>query len=172
MSYDEYLKNLGDYLSLHSLHYKKFSIDSAYYSAIKKIHPLKILVITEPWCSDSLALLPIIVKMAEINKNWELRVLLRDKNDEVMKKFLTDGLRAIPVFIFIDEEFNIIFKWGPRPKATAAIFDQYRSQIKSGEIEKKDVIKKIRMYYAKDRGRSSFLELMRELDKHLITELV
>ena len=78
------------------MHYNKFDIDADTANQISKFRPVRILVITEPWCSDSFALLPVIKKIAECNNRWELKVLLRDENLELMKKILTDGARAIP----------------------------------------------------------------------------
>jgi thioredoxin-like negative regulator of GroEL len=165
MSYNHYVENLGEYASLHHLHYRKFSIEADLISQIRDFKPIKILVITEPWCGDSLALLPIVRKIAEANSQWELRVLRRDDNPEIMENFLTDGTKSIPIFIFLDEQGEIVFKWGPRPKSAYQIFENHREQIKQGYIEKQEVIKKIRTFYAKDRGRSSFRELF-EICKH------
>lgn len=167
MSYDQYVDDLGDYLSLHRLHFKKFSVESEFVSKIQKYKPTKILVITEPWCGDSLAILPIIKKIAEINMHWEIKVLRRDTNMALMENFLTNGTKAIPVFIFLNDQGEMLFKWGPRPKATAQIFESHREQIRQGEIEKQEVIKKIRTYYAKDKGQSSFLELFEVFNLHL-----
>ena len=167
MSYEEYIDGLGDYLSLHRLHYKKFTVDSVLISKIQQYQPIKILVITEVWCGDSLAILPIIKKVAEINQHWEIKVLRREENPDLMDHFLTNGTKAIPVFIFLNESGEMLFKWGPRPKATAEIFENHRELIKQGKIEKQDVIKKIRTYYAKDKGQSSLVELIDIFNRYL-----
>jgi hypothetical protein len=82
-----------------------------------------------------------------------------------MDRFLTNGVRGIPVFLFLDERGEFLFRWGPRPKKTAQIFENYREKISSGEIEKQDVIKKIRVYYAKDRGIETLAELVEVFDE-------
>jgi len=167
MSYDQYVDSLGDYLSLHRLHYKKFSIESDFESMIKNFKPTKILVITEPWCGDSLAIIPIIKKIAEMNTQWEMRVVRRDTHMTLMEKFLTKGTKAIPIFIFLNNLGEMLFRWGPRPNMTTQIFDDHREQIKQGQIDKQEVIKKIRTFYAKDRGRTTFLELIEVFNLHL-----
>ncbi len=116
MSYDDYINTLGEYYSLHRWHYEKFLLDEESSEIIKEYNPFKILVITEPWCGDSLAMLPIIRKIAEKNGGWEIKIILRDSNPELMDKFLTDGAKAIPVFLFLDKDTNLFFKWGPRPE--------------------------------------------------------
>jgi thiol-disulfide isomerase/thioredoxin len=166
LSYTAYIDILGKNLSSHQLHYKKFVIDATTMKKISKFQAVKILVITEPWCSDSLALLPIIKKIAECNNRWDLKVLLRDKNAELMEKFLTDGARAIPVFLFINEKGELLFRWGPRPTTAVEIFSRHRSLIINGKIGKQEVIKKIRIFYAKDRGKTTLLELIDLFDKN------
>ena len=165
MSYQAYIEQLGKNLDLQNLHYKKFSIDENTSAKISGYRKVKILTITEPWCGDSLALLPIIRRITEKNSQWEQKILLRDGNLEVMDQFLTNGVRGIPVFLFLDERGKLLFRWGPRPKKTAQIFENHREQLAAGEIEKQDVIKKIRVYYAKDRGIETLAELVEVFDE-------
>lgn len=54
------------------------------------------LVITEGWCGDAAQILPIINKMALVSDKVELRIILRDDNEEVMNMFLTNGTKSIP----------------------------------------------------------------------------
>jgi thiol-disulfide isomerase/thioredoxin len=166
MSYQAYIELLGKNLDLHKLHYKKFFINEAINTIISGYRKVNILIITEPWCGDSLALIPIMRKIAAKNGHWEIKVLLRDSNPEIMDQFLTKGVRGIPIFLFIDEKGELIFHWGPRPKKAAQIFESQRELIRKEEIEKQDVIKKIRVYYAKDRGIDTLAELIQVFDKH------
>jgi hypothetical protein len=73
-------------------------------------------VITEAWCGDGANSLPIIVKLAEARKDINLKLILRDTNSEVMNSYLTNGAKAIPVVIFLDNDFNELALWGPRPE--------------------------------------------------------
>jgi ADP-heptose:LPS heptosyltransferase len=160
LPYAAYIDILEKNLSLHQLQYKKFVINVTTMNKISKFQSVKILVITEPWCSDSLALLPVVKKIAECNKRWDLKVLLRDKNAELMDNYLTNGAKAIPVFLFLNENGDLLFRWGPRPAPAVEIFSRHRSLIKTGKIEKQEVIKKIRTFYAKDRGKTTLSELI------------
>ena len=47
------------------------------------------LVLTEGWCGDAAQNLPVIHKMAEVNSNINLQLVLRDENLELMDLFLT-----------------------------------------------------------------------------------
>jgi hypothetical protein len=162
LTYEEYVSLLGENLALHQQHYKKFEISWEEAKEIKRIKPLKILVLTEPWCGDSLAIFPVVRKIAEVNGTWMIKVLLRDQNTELMDQFLTHGGRAVPIFLFLSDEkrYSLLFHWGPRPAVTQEIFEKHRQQIKDGKIKKVEVLKKIRNFYAKDRGKAILSELL------------
>ncbi len=161
--YNQYVNLLGDNLSLHNLHYKNFKLNREDEERIARYSPYDILIITEPWCGDSLALFPLIKKISECNSTWNINILLRDKNLDIIDKFLTNGVRAIPKFIFLNKKGDYIFDWGPRPVKAQEIFEQFRERINKGEIEKKDVILKIRKYYAKDKGKETSNELLSKI---------
>lgn len=100
LTYDDYVKLLEDKLDLHQLHYKKFKISPEKEKIIKGIKPLKIVVLTEPWCGDSLAIFPVVRRIAEINGHLEMRILRRDENPELMDRFLTRNALRCRYFYF------------------------------------------------------------------------
>jgi hypothetical protein len=68
---------------------------------------IKILVITEDWCPDSLRTIPAVARLVDGLPEVEMRVFLRDDNPDVMDQYLKRGqFRAIPVFAVFDEEMN------------------------------------------------------------------
>ena len=70
---------------------------------------IKILVITEDWCPDSLRTIPPVARLVDGLPNVELRIFLRDANPDVMNQYLKRGqFRAIPVFAVFDEEMHEI----------------------------------------------------------------
>ncbi len=144
---------------LHEHHERRVEIDAAAVERLRSSGPFYVLVITEPWCGDSLANLPVITELSR-RAGIGVRIALRDRNLEVIDRYLTNGGRAIPIVVALDEGFNEIFHWGPRPKPAQAIFAEHREAIAAGEIAKADVHKKIRAFYAKDKGRSIVTELL------------
>lgn len=85
------------------------------------------LVIVESWCADGAQVLPIIHKMAELNDGINLKIVLRDDNETLMDQFLTNGARAIPKLIMINNETEeVIGTYGPRPSALTKIVETYR----------------------------------------------
>jgi hypothetical protein len=70
---------------------------------------IKILVITEDWCPDSLRTIPVVARLVDGLPHVELRIFLRDANPDVMDQYLKRGqFRAIPVFAVFDEEMREI----------------------------------------------------------------
>ncbi|MCK4765226.1 MAG: thioredoxin family protein [Candidatus Aminicenantes bacterium] len=167
LPYEEYISLLGENLELYQHHYKKFTIPGAQEEKIRKYKSLKILVLAEPWCGDCTAILPIVGKIAETIGAWSVKVLLRDKNLDLMEQFLTRGGLAIPILLFLTEDYSLLSRWGPRPEVVQQIFEDHRSQIQDGKIEKSAVIKKIRNFYARDRGQAIMKDILNTLKKHM-----
>lgn len=119
---------------------------------------LLFVVLTESWCGDAAASLPIMAKMAEASPKLELKILLRDENPALMDAFLTEGSRSIPKLILLDRKNNeILGDWGPRPqKAVELVEACKREHGKITEAFKQE----LQLWYNKDRGQAIFGELM------------
>jgi thiol-disulfide isomerase/thioredoxin len=76
---------------------------------------IKVLAISEPWCGDCVENLPIVAKLASLYPCFDLLVFSRDDNLDIMDRYLTDGRRAIPVFVFFDNEGQEIGRFIERP---------------------------------------------------------
>lgn len=115
----------------------------------------RLLALSEDWCGDAVNTLPVIARFAE-EAGWELRVLERDLNPDLMDRHLTDGRsRSIPVIIVYDEDFEEVGWWGPRPEK---LQDWVLSEGQG--LEKGERYRELRRWYAKDRGRSAVAELL------------
>ena len=64
--------------------------------------PLHFLAISEDWCMDTSNTIPFLQRVAEAVPGVDLRLILRDKNPDVMNRYLTNGSRSIPVLIILD----------------------------------------------------------------------
>lgn len=97
-------------------------------SKIKTMPKQTWLLITETWCGDAANSVPLIAKLAELNPLIDLRIVLRDENLELMDQFLTKGGRSIPKLIALDEDLNVQFDWGPRPKDAQDLYWGWRER--------------------------------------------
>lgn len=116
------------------------------------------LVISEGWCGDAAQLLPVINKMAIDSGKIELKIVLRDENDELMKLFLTNKNKSIPIVIIVDKETgSVLGKWGPRPKGATDLITDYKKEF--GVIDE-TAKTNLQLWYLHDKGISTQNELI------------
>nr|WP_199003103.1 thioredoxin family protein [Flavobacterium sp. ASV13] len=117
------------------------------------------LVISEGWCGDAAQILPILNKMAlASDKKIDLRIVLRDENEELMNQYLTNGGKAIPKVIVICKEAGIVrTDWGPRPKGAAELMANHKREF--GVIDEK-IKTDLQLWYLADKGLSVQKELV------------
>lgn len=119
------------------------------------------LVITEGWCGDAAQLVPAIDAIAALSGGQiTTRCLLRDENLPLMDQFLTNGSRSIPIVIFMDQDFNVIGRWGPRPLELQQLLKEMRD---GGQMDFAQMVEKVHAWYAADQSdklQKEFLELM------------
>jgi hypothetical protein len=81
------------------------------------IAPYTWILISEAWCGDAAQIVPVIGKIAAQNSKIDLKIILRDEHLSIMDQYLTNGGRSIPKLICLDQDFQEVFVWGPRPKS-------------------------------------------------------
>ena len=132
--------------------------------AIKKISKkIKWLVLIESWCGDGAQNIPVIVKMAALNPNIELQIILRDENPAIMDQYLTNGTRSIPKLICYNAEGIELDIWGPRPEKIKEMVKEYKQN--NPGVSHDEFVKNLHLWYAKDRGNSlqeDFLPLLKK----------
>jgi len=114
-----------------------------------------LLALSEDWCGDAVNTLPVIARLAEA-VGWDFRVLSRDDNPDLMDGHLTGGTsRSIPVVIVYDAGFQEIGWWGPRPEEIQDWVLEEGLEMPSNER-----YKRVRRWYARDRGRTTLQEIL------------
>ena len=121
------------------------------------------LVLTESWCGDAAQILPIFNKIVEVNTNIDLRLVLRDENDELMQEFLNNGGKSIPKLVMLNEEQEVVGSWGPRPVEAQAFYDAWRNDPNHTSYREFQV--DMQKWYLKDKGMSTFREVSEVLRK-------
>jgi hypothetical protein len=115
----------------------------------------KLLVIAEDWCGDASSTIPVVARMAEAVPGLELRIIRRDEHPEVMDRYLTNGSRSIPIVIGLDEGFQELGHWGPRPSVLQSWVMANRLTVPKAEL-----YPQVRTWYARDRGESTLREVL------------
>jgi thiol-disulfide isomerase/thioredoxin len=144
---------------------KKLEISETYKAKILEFNSEIIwLVITESWCGDAAHLLPVMNKVAELNPNINLRIVLRDDNEGLMNQFLTNGSKSIPKLIMIDtDSLKVIASYGPRPSTATAMVENYKKEHGQLTPEFKEDLQR---WYNKDKGKTTIDDLTKLLETH------
>ena len=115
------------------------------------------LVISEGWCGDAAQILPIIKLMSEASENIDLKLVFRDENEELIHLFLTNGAKSIPKLLVLDESFNLINHWGPRPEGAKNLIIEYKANHGIVDEAAKTALQK---WYLEDKGISTMKEIV------------
>lgn len=114
-----------------------------------------LLVLVEDWCGDAVNTVPMLARLTELVPNVDLRIVGREANPDLMDAHLTNGTRSIPVVILLDEHHVERGWWGPRPRALQEWV------LREGmQLEKAERYRRVRGWYARDRGRSTVDEVI------------
>jgi hypothetical protein len=123
-------------------------------------HPWHLLVLSEDWCGDSINTLPVIARLTEAQPLIDMRIVGRDVNPDLIDSHLTGLSKSIPVIILLDEDFNEIGWWGPRPGTLQAWVTE------SGlALPKDERYRQVRTWYARDHGKTAVNELLELMEK-------
>lgn len=120
------------------------------------------IVLTESWCGDAAQIVPILNKMVlEANQKIELKLALRDENEDLMNHFLTNKTKAIPKLIIIDKATgSVVGDWGPRPQGAVDLIESYKE--KFGIIDE-TAKAELQLWYLHDKGMSTQNEIIQLL---------
>lgn len=120
--------------------------------------PINLLVLTESWCGDAAPTLPVMNRIAELNPNIQLGVLLRDEHLDLMNHFLTQGAMSIPkLVVFKQDSGKIIGEWGPLPTEAQKMAREFKE--KNGLLTaafKED----LQRWFNQDKGQSTLEDLL------------
>lgn len=122
------------------------------------------LVLTESWCGDAAQILPILNKIAlESNHQIDLKLALRDENEDLMNHFLTNKGKAIPKLILLDKATgDVVGDWGPRPQGAVDLLQEYKQNF--GIIDEKAKTE-LQLWYLHDKGVSTQNEIIQLLQQ-------
>lgn len=112
--------------------------DVAFFKALPE--PLNVLVITEDWCGDALANVPVLGKLAQETGKFNLRIFLRDQNLDLADQYLKEGkYRSVPVFVFFDEQMRELGHFIERPTRVTAEMAEVEQQVAAEHPERPDL---------------------------------
>lgn len=125
----------------------------------------KFLVITEGWCGDAAQIVPVINQIVSAApEKLNLKLVLRDQNLPLIDSHLTNGGRAIPVLLILDENDELALpKWGPRPAVLQTLLAEWKNETSDMMV----LAERLHGWYAKDKTlatQAELVEVLRELE--------
>jgi hypothetical protein len=154
LTFDRFVAEAAVNQALWSGVHRQAQIPTWAWEAAATLGPLRLLVLAEDWCNDTVSTVPVLARLAEAVPGIELRILRRDEHPEVMDQYLTDGARSIPVVILLNERCEEIGRWGPRP----AFLQEW--VLANRGMEKAARNLEVRKWYARDRGETLLREVL------------
>jgi hypothetical protein len=150
---------------------KTFTVSREMMDIISNIESQIWWVLCETWCGDGAQVIPILEKIAESSKGAiELRMVLRDENEDIMNRYLTNGTKGIPKLIAMDSRGRELFTWGPRPLAGQQIINNWKKNPGGRTIQ--DAKNDLHLWYAQDKGKHIEQEIMEKLKAEKLIDLV
>jgi len=130
---------------------KKFQLSEKTKELLRKpTKKITWIVLTEGWCGDAAHALPVIHKISDLAESVDLKIVLRDENEELMNHFLTNGSKSIPKLVALDTDTKeVIDTWGPRPSIATKMVNDYKESKGSLDPEFKE---ELQVWYNKNKG--------------------
>jgi len=159
-------KDLANYTKLTYARIKRLDktlkIDAHITKKVQAVdNPITWIILTESWCGDAGQTIPVINKIAELNPNIDLKLLLRDDNDDLMNEFLTNGGKSIPKLIMYNTETKEVKNtWGPRPTEATKLVNDYKET--HGQLTP-EFKKDLQVWYNNDKGKNTAEDLIKLL---------
>ena len=170
LSYDAYRKMVRDLLAEGKSTGPNQSVDLLNYSTLNDARMNRLDKKTKLTDSSIKALkstkatqiAPIINKMSLESDKVNLKVVLRDENEELMNQFLTNGTKSIPKLIVLDQNDEVISSWGPRPSIATKMVTNYKE--KHGGLDA-NFKKELQVWYNKNKGENIQEDVVAFLEK-------
>ena len=129
---------------------------------------IKLKIITEPWCGDAAQIVPVLAGLAELSDNFETEIVLRDENEELINRHLTNGGKSIPIAVIIDAETDeVLGHWGPRPIIAQQMVMDYKTKPENERFSYGDFVQEMQQWYNKDKTASIQNEFIQKLTELL-----
>jgi hypothetical protein len=96
-----------------------------------------------------------------MNEHIDFRIVLRDENPELMSQFLTNGSMSIPILLLLNDAYELMGSWGPRPSIATQMVQDYKATHGGLDAEFK---KELQVWYNKDKGQSIQKDLIGLID--------
>ncbi|MFX3633211.1 MAG: thioredoxin family protein [Candidatus Pristimantibacillus sp.] len=99
--------------------------DKQFFSNLGDRSKITCFILCTDWCPDVIWNVPVLFRVME-HARIPTEVLVMEEHLETMNHFLTNGGRAQPIAVFLDEIGNVLGRWGARPAYIQAVMDGFK----------------------------------------------
>jgi Thioredoxin len=128
----EYAEDVHPYIvknnELDSFIQSNISINKKFFNAFQKSTISSLHLITEAWCLDACIILSLLRGIHIIKPEIDIKIYQRDKNEELINLYLTNGSKSIPIIFALDTSYKEIFRWGPRSQKAKEILAPFKEE--------------------------------------------
>jgi thiol-disulfide isomerase/thioredoxin len=131
LTYDQWKAQMTRNRERHDANERELQLSADDVAAFKRLkQPVNVLVLAEDWCGDVIANVPVVGRIANEAGTLNVRVFLRDQNEDLMDQYLKDGkYKSIPAVVFFDDDFNELGRFIERPDSVTQLRAQKRSEM-------------------------------------------
>jgi thiol-disulfide isomerase/thioredoxin len=131
LTYDQWKAQMTRNRERHDANERDLKLSADDIAAFKKLKkPVNVLMLAEDWCGDVIANTPIVGRIAQETGALNVRVFLRDQNEDLMDQYLKDGkYKSIPAVVFFDDDFNELGRWIERPNSVTELREKKRREL-------------------------------------------
>ena len=129
MTYDEYKAQMTRNKEKFEENERTVQLKPGDIDALKKGPKVNALVLTEDWCGDALANVPILGRLAKETGRFDIRVFLRDQHEDLTSQYMNGEFKSIPVFAFFDDTFRELGRWIERPASVTERRKKRRAEV-------------------------------------------
>ncbi len=160
-TFEQWLPTAQKYPELWQAVYQHARVPDEIVARAARLHgPWHLLALSEDWCGDAVNTIPVVQRLVERVPGFDLRLVGRDANPDVMDAHLTGKSRSIPVVMMLDADFRELGWWGPRPSELQAWV------LGPGQaLSHDDRYREIRRWYARDHGLTTLDEVVSMMER-------
>lgn len=163
MSFEAFLEAADEQAEAWQGNYEQAAPDAAAVERARAIDGtgLRLLVVAEDWCSDSVDTVPHIARIAEAIPGLQMRLVDSRAGAAVMEAHRTpDDRGATPTVVLLDPEGEAIGVWVERPVELQNWFLAHRD-----ELRRRELMAQKHAWYVEDGGRSTVTELLDMMER-------
>ena len=129
-TYDQWKANWTRNQDRFAAQEKGYQPDPEVVEALKKLpKPVNVLAIVEDWCGDVVANVPIVERLAKESGKLNVRYAQRDSTPFIDRYLNKGQYKSIPVFVFLDENFNELGAFYERPESVTKLRAEKRLEV-------------------------------------------